>query len=478
MQQTRARPGSVLADSWRATPGATVGLSRFGAGARILCVLVALGAASAEPGLAQTTYEFDLVRAKFTVIGFFGGINLVDATGPATVQVTFETAVGAADDDDSDMLDEVVIEMVSLSLDGFSASVGAVPVALWSGAQSLGQIEEQTNGIPGTLDLLPFAPGGAADSYFDLYLTATVFGIAGHNEQPARVVTPISEWPPPAGEIYMATFDPPIPLLDVNGSPLGFSALQYAELELVPTGDWGDAPDPVAATPGEYPTLAASNGAAHDGDGTLRLGTLWDRELDGQPLADASGDGADDDGVVFTSPLVLDMLPQQAGVEVTASQAGLLDAWVDWNIDGDWADAGEQVFSSQAVAAGSNALAITIPTGAVLGCTFSRFRLSTAGGLSSDGIAADGEVEDYRVGLVAVADIDLSDQILAGVQTFTAGNSISAGDEFASSPDLIIADGAQITFHGNVVALKNGVLVEDNGQLTILDGTTPPGCPP
>ena len=173
------------------------------------------------------------------------------------------------------------------------------------------------------------------------------------------------------------------------------------------------------------------------------------------------------------------MLPRQAGVEVTASQAGLLDAWVDWNIDGDWADAGEQVFSSQAVAAGSNALAITIPTGAVLGCTFSRFRLSTAGGLSFDGIAADGEVEDYRVGLVAVADIDLFNQTLEGVQTFIAGNSISAGDEVASSPDLIIADGAQITFHaGNVVALKNGVVVEDNGQLTILDGTTPPGCPP
>jgi hypothetical protein len=416
------------------------------------------------------------VRGEFKVLGPLGGANLVEASGPATVRVTFETAPGAADDDDGDSLDEVQIELVSLTLTGSSA-FGEVPVNLWAAAQSLGEIEERSNSMSGTLDLPPFATGDAG-SFFDLHVETTIFGITVHNVLPARVEAVITEWPPPAGEVYMGAFAPSIPLVDDFGTQWG--SLEIAELELVPTGDWGDAPDPFDVTSGEYPTLAASNGAAHDGDGTLRLGTLWDRELDGQPTADASGDGADDDGVMFTSPLLLDVLPTQASVEVTASQAGLLDAWMDFNIDGDWADVDEQVFDDQAVAGGVNELSITVPTSGMLGCTFARFRLSTAGGLSFDGIAADGEVEDYQVGVVPVAELDLFNKNLAGQQTFVASNSITAGGDFTSSPDLVILGSAQITFHAeNAVVLRNGVMVELEGQLTILVGSAPTGgCPP
>ena len=40
-----------------------------------------------------------------------------------------------------------------------------------------------------------------------------------------------------------------------------------------------------------------------------------------------------------------------------------------------------------------------MPAGATLGVTYARFRLSTAGGLTPTGAAADGEVEDFRVTL-------------------------------------------------------------------------------
>ncbi|HEX8203848.1 MAG TPA: GEVED domain-containing protein [Isosphaeraceae bacterium] len=40
-----------------------------------------------------------------------------------------------------------------------------------------------------------------------------------------------------------------------------------------------------------------------------------------------------------------------------------------------------------------------VPAGATLGVTYARFRLSTAGGLTPTGAAADGEVEDFRVTL-------------------------------------------------------------------------------
>ncbi len=108
-------------------------------------------------------------------------------------------------------------------------------------------------------------------------------------------------------------------------------------------------------------------------------------------------DGDDEDGVVFEGGLIRTVDTQ---IVVTASAAGLLDAWVDFNQDGDWVDAGEQVFASHPVHAGLNTLSIVTPSTAQLGFTSARFRLSTAGGLQPTGLAADGEVEDYQIRVI------------------------------------------------------------------------------
>jgi uncharacterized repeat protein (TIGR01451 family) len=164
--------------------------------------------------------------------------------------------------------------------------------------------------------------------------------------------------------------------------------------------DAGDAPDP------SYPTLVASNGARHGITGGLYLGASVDGDADGQPTALADGDdgdGSDDeDGVVFTSGIGRGL---SASLNVTASAAGLLNAWVDFNADGDWLDAGEQIFTDQTLAAGTNSLTFPVPADATLGTTFARFRADSAGGLSPDGIALDGEVEDELVEIVNGADI-------------------------------------------------------------------------
>ncbi len=166
--------------------------------------------------------------------------------------------------------------------------------------------------------------------------------------------------------------------------------------------DFGDAPDPT------YPTLLASDGARHT-LGALFLGAVIDHEADGQPSAGADGDdlaGSDDeDGVAFTTPL---LAGTSAGVDVTASASGKLDAWVDFNGDGDWLDAGEQIFTGQAVLAGVNSLAFAVPPGAAEGATYARFRVSTAGGLAPTGAAADGEVEDYVVTVVCESDLSVT----------------------------------------------------------------------
>jgi len=67
---------------------------------------------------------------------------------------------------------------------------------------------------------------------------------------------------------------------------------------------------------------------------------------------------------------------------------------MDFNSDGDWADAGEQI-STYALMPGINALTPAVPAGAAVGPALARFRFSSGGGLSYTGAATDGEVEDY-----------------------------------------------------------------------------------
>jgi|GEM_PF-3026310 len=160
--------------------------------------------------------------------------------------------------------------------------------------------------------------------------------------------------------------------------------------------DYGDAPDPT------YPTYSGNDGARHTivGASAFYLGAGVDCETNGQPNATATGDDDngefdDEDGVTFLNyPLEKGVT---ANIIVNASGPGKLDAWVDFNGDGDWADAGEQIFTSESLAAGDNALSFNVPSSAPVGTTFTRFRFSSEGGLSFNGSAEDGEVEDYMV---------------------------------------------------------------------------------
>ncbi|MEM6795963.1 MAG: GEVED domain-containing protein, partial [Acidobacteriota bacterium] len=111
-------------------------------------------------------------------------------------------------------------------------------------------------------------------------------------------------------------------------------------------------------------------------------------------------DGLDDeDGVVFTDDDGVLVPGTTTEIEVTAGTVGgVLDAFLDWNGDGDWQDAGEQNAVGTAIAAGETVtLAVPVPLPAVAGASCARFRLSTAGGLTPTGLAMDGEVEDYAV---------------------------------------------------------------------------------
>jgi hypothetical protein len=164
--------------------------------------------------------------------------------------------------------------------------------------------------------------------------------------------------------------------------------------------DWGDAPDSPAA-PG-YPTLASNNGANH----AIVSGAPWlgdasdgpDSEPDGQPDPAALGDdndGNDDEDGVQIPVMVLGKT-STITYEISGS-AGCVDAWIDFNGDRIWQDPAERILSTVPQGPGIFSFAVTPPAGSIVGPTFARFRISTAGGLPPTGGAPDGEVEDYRV---------------------------------------------------------------------------------
>jgi hypothetical protein len=174
--------------------------------------------------------------------------------------------------------------------------------------------------------------------------------------------------------------------------------------------DFGDVP----ASSG-YPVFLADSGAMHRVNGIIWIGSLSpDGETDAQTHANAFGDTPDEDGVLLPAQFVPGTMH---AVEIETNGAGAyLNAWIDWNADGDWDDAGEAVATAiqdgtpgdaDGILNGVIALHLNVPfyPQSTPGFTFARFRLSSMPALSYSGFAPDGEVEDYRVIIGDQADI-------------------------------------------------------------------------
>jgi hypothetical protein len=175
------------------------------------------------------------------------------------------------------------------------------------------------------------------------------------------------------------------PAFVFHGAPSAAGVLTNAEFG----GDFGDSPSP-------YPTSVAENGARHENDGPT-LGTLRDAEANGLHSAAADADGADEDGVTFGAVRV-SQLGAAVIVNVQNAPSGAkLDAWIDFDGDGNWNGPADQIVHSVNVVNGDNVLLFDVPSGAASGATLARLRLSTTGNLKPIGAAADGEVEDYVV---------------------------------------------------------------------------------
>jgi len=119
-------------------------------------------------------------------------------------------------------------------------------------------------------------------------------------------------------------------------------------------------------------------------------------------IGTADDNNGDDEDGVTSNGLDLDsqlfVLGQTKSIDIETNGAGLLNAWLDFNRDGDFDDAGEQIATDVSPSGGTINLNVLVPMSAVSGSSYARFRFSTEAGLSPGNYeAADGEVEDYQI---------------------------------------------------------------------------------
>ena len=131
-----------------------------------------------------------------------------------------------------------------------------------------------------------------------------------------------------------------------------------------------------------------------------------------QNSANADADGAEEEGVVFSSLVPGSNATLDIIVTETSAGQGYLQGWIDWNRDSDLNDAGEQVAlnvrdngpEDTNPAAGEIRLNVFVPPGAFVGDTYGRFRFANAPDVPAGGLLVmGGEVEDYKVTVAPAA---------------------------------------------------------------------------
>ena len=146
---------------------------------------------------------------------------------------------------------------------------------------------------------------------------------------------------------------------------------------------------------------------AHDIVAGILLGSNNTTEAGSYNSPTASGDTGDD-GVTFSAMTQRQTATHTATV---SGSGGRLQAWIDWNGDGDFADPGEQFATNvqdngpgdSNSSIGIIGLAIDVPIDATTNPTIARFRWSTQDNLGATQIASNGEVEDYQVTIAGTA---------------------------------------------------------------------------
>ena len=210
----------------------------------------------------------------------------------------------------------------------------------------------------------------------------------------------------------------------------------------------------------------------------LVLGTGLPADIDIFYPATVGGDDADpandpdydDEGAVQVggSPLEGVTLAPGASYNSTvdiyneSGRSGYLNAWFDWNGDGDFNDAGERVISNQQVTAAGRStqnFTLTVPAGAQTGTTYARFIYAIGVRNTPAGTGGPGEVEDYQLEIAANDQPNAQDDNATTNEDTSVNIDVLGNDDFGN-------DGAGT---GAIVIASNPT----HGTATVNDGGTP-----
>ncbi|OBU26038.1 GEVED domain-containing protein [Photobacterium kishitanii] len=255
--------------------------------------------------------------------------------------------------------------------------------------------------------------GSALPADFNLIATDSNAIAVNFTSGDTKPMTPSAysfTWTGPA-DYELASFSCVNPLTVTNGN--NYNCTYVFRLIAI---DYGDAPDNGLNTSNaNYNTTKSDNGARHhqynfdnDNQVDITLGTHWDADDGTLQNSSATKDDAtdspnDEDGVSYNANMkpgdneTLNILTTlDTGSNLTTMH---LYAWIDWNRDGDWNDANEQIINSTTTTPNTTvAHAFTVLSTASLGYTYLRVRVCSSTACNSPvGEVFDGEVEDYRI---------------------------------------------------------------------------------
>ena len=332
-----------------------------------------------------------------------------------TDPVTFELTVGGAVDDgnvpilltpggDVDALADRIVAAVGgsgLGLQPFNAGGGRVALggnrtySLDLTGSVLTQIASPgiAGSIPVVIDL-SVADGDNVAVVESTILAAGIPGVSIQRVGDRLVLDGITE---AFGDGAVALVD----IVDRVGNPLqSIGTNGRTELSIFVGGgfDYGDLPAP-------YTSSRDDGGPRHRVVDGFSLGGDVTAEADALILG-----GDSDDGVTlsnfstgFNADITIDISLPDAPADDPIGTF-YLDAFFDWNADGDFDDAGEQFRYGSAdtgrvpLAEGINTVGnVRVPGDAAIGTTAARFRLSQDPDLGPTGDADSGEVEDYII---------------------------------------------------------------------------------
>ncbi|MFL5328733.1 MAG: beta strand repeat-containing protein [Gemmataceae bacterium] len=169
------------------------------------------------------------------------------------------------------------------------------------------------------------------------------------------------------------------------------------------TLDFGDAPDAgFGRAANNYNTFVYDNGPSHVITPNLRMGATNGGENNASQNATASGDSSDDGISGALTYFIGGSASAQVNVTNTTGSVATLYGWIDYNGDGAFDNATERasIAVPTGTVTGNVTLNFPVVPGGSASSTFARFRLSTdAASANAQGLASDGEVEDYPVSI-------------------------------------------------------------------------------